>query len=262
MIWTIAPVKNPRTSILSIVFGSMIKVRSRNMIAVTRPIESSCMRNLDIFIFIEENILYKMDKLPPEILQFEIVRFLDLSGLISISFTNKKLLETYQPVVEKIIFHIDPYATKITIYDLLDMVRVGNIQRVSFKIYNFLKQCIIDEIHEIYEYKRKSEIQTVFFSSIPMLAITELKTKIGRFVKESNVFVIHQNTVYRNYIPGNVDCSVFETELVDILEVMLHELSEIENDDHSSGLGEFIGGFDYHPCENIIISFEKWIHTL
>lgn len=211
-----------------------------------------------------------MDKLPMEILQYEIGKYLDLSGLISISLTNKKLLDVYQPVVEKIILQIDPYSTKKSIGDLLGMLRVGNLERVSFKIYNFLRQSIINEIHDIYDYKRKNEIQTIFFSVIPAQAIVELKSKIDRFVQESKVFIIHRDTVYRNHIPVSVNCSVFETELADILEVMLHEFSEMEKDDDSVSdsvsdsisISDIIDSMDYHPCENIISSFETWIYTL
>lgn len=208
-----------------------------------------------------------MEYQPIEILQVEIGKYLDLSGLIAISFLNKSMMEIYQHKIKEVILKIDPFATENTIYDLLHMLRIGNIKSMVFKIYKFLIQQILKEMSYLHPYYSKEKILGIFVDVVPSDAIQELKSKIKNFVEESKLFFIYQGTVYRNYFEeGIFDLyKLFESDLIDIIDLLLHELSErndLKTEESDMSTTTESDQMDYVPYENIMDSLDTWITTL
>jgi hypothetical protein len=213
-----------------------------------------------------------MEYLPIEILDIEIGKYLDLSGIISMSFVNKSMMEIYHPKIKQIVSKLDPFAKQISVYDLLRMMRIGTLENATFKIYRFLIQNIINEINRIYPYLSKEKIISIFSNGVPDDAINELKTKITNFIQTARIFLIYRNVVYRNYLVDEViDLNkVFEMDLIDMIDPLMHELSLsdqcVEYDEYTSSdtasNNDSEQIIDYFPYENIIDSMNHWIGTL
>jgi hypothetical protein len=213
-----------------------------------------------------------MEYLPIEILDVEIGKYLDLSGIISMSFVNKSMMEIYHPKIKQIVLKLDPFAKQISVYDLLRMMRIGTLENTTFKIYRFLIQNIINEMNCIYPYLSKEKIISIFVNGVPDDAIHELKTKIKNFIQTTRIFLIYRNVVYRNYLVDEViDMNkVFEMDLIDLIDPLMHEISlsenqGVENDGYTSDTASNTDSeqiIDYFPYENIIDSMDHWIGTL
>lgn len=215
-----------------------------------------------------------MEYLPIEILEIEIGKYLDLSGLISISFVNKSMMEIYHPKIKQIVLKLDPFAKQISVYELLRMMRVGTLENTIFKIYRFLTQNIINEMNCIYPYLSKEKIISIFVNVVPQDAILELKSKIKNFIITNKIFFVYCNVVYKNYLVEQqinfYKC--FEMDLIDIIDPLMHEISEYENTEGDMETEGYVSDIssntdseqmiDYFPYENIIDSLDHWIGTL
>lgn len=213
-----------------------------------------------------------MENLPVEILSEEIGKYLDLSGLIAISLVNKSFMNIFYHNVKVAILKIDPYSTGENIYDLLNMLRVGTLENVVFKIYKNVFQQILAEMQYVYPYVQRDKIVQTFVQVVPNDAMRDLKNKIKQWMiqQSSPQFFIYKNVVYRNYLknePLQIQINL-ETDLIDLIDPLLHELSEqyeIKTDDSSdisSATSNLDQNMDYFPYENILESMERFVNLL
>jgi hypothetical protein len=182
----------------------------------------------------------KMENLPQEILGIEIGKYLDVSGLIAISLVNKKMMAVYQPRISLIIRELDPFAfTTGDIHQLLGMLRIGTVDNVIFKMWHLIYDQIITEMRYFYPYITPDKI--------------------------SNIFLVYRNVVYKNYWSIRlIDIrSYLETDIVDIIDPLLHELSDrSDNKQEDQSASSSTTEEEYFIYENIMDALETYIRYL
>jgi hypothetical protein len=214
-----------------------------------------------------------MEKLPIEILNKEIGKYLDIPNMISMSFVCKDFEEIYRSHFRKIVREIDPYIEDGNIHDFLRITRVGTLESIVYKTWRVIFLTIIRELEQIYPYLSRKFILDTFYQMVPMDAIQSIKNQIERFLKSSNIFIIFLGVLYRNpFSSAHVELpEAFETDINDMIDSLLHEFSasdrSIERDSSyeslSSDLTEFTDDIiEYFPYENISEAIETWIKYL
>jgi hypothetical protein len=208
----------------------------------------------------------KMENLPQEILGIEIGKYLDVSGLIAISLVNKKMMAVYQPRISLIIRELDPFAfTTGDIHQLLGMLRIGTVDNVIFKMWHLIYDQIITEMRYFYPYITPDKINELFVHSVPSDAIVDLKNKMIRYIGTSNIFLVYRNVVYKNYWSIRlIDIrSYLETDIVDIIDPLLHELSDrSDNKQEDQSASSSTTEEEYFIYENIMDALETYIRYL
>lgn len=220
-----------------------------------------------------------MENLPVEIIQIEIGKYLDLSGLIAMSLTNKKMMNIFHRPISQIVYQIDPFSQDTSIFDLLNMMRIGTMSNVVFKIYKYMIRQIVHEIFLLHPYHRKERIIMTLTEVVPTDAIQDLKNKIKDYITKSDLFIVFRDVVYRNYLVDetlyNLE-NAFVNELMDIIEPLLHELSERSNNSLREDISDLSTGtssgnsydnsltdaIDYFPYENVVDSLELMLRNL
>jgi hypothetical protein len=223
-----------------------------------------------------------LQSLPVELLTHEIGKNLDISGMIAMSFVCKDFQEIYQPQFQKIVKELDPYITEGTVYDFLRITRVGTIDNVTYKIWKCLFDSIIKEMESIYPTTRKRDIIKTFVSVIRLKDVTNIKNQIKSYLLSSDIFFTYKEVFYKNPYGLDVYCipESFETEIIDMIDGLLHELSFIDrniprdnsldslgsNDSysiqHSSTDESLTDSLEYFPYENVIETIENLLKIL
>jgi hypothetical protein len=209
-----------------------------------------------------------MESLPVEILSVEIGKYLDLSGLICMSLVNKSMMEIFHYNIQVVIQKIDPYSDSGTVFDLLSMIKIGTIKNMRFKIWQNLFHETINQINHVYPYLQRQKIIDTFVQVVPKDAVEDIKNKITHYIYHHSGFFIFRDVVYRNklLIKHNKEISNFlETELIDIVDPLLHELSESsepKTEDTSDDSAQDSEMMEYFPYDDILDSLEKTVQYL
>ena len=207
--------------------------------------------------------------MPVELLSKEVGKYLDIPSMISMSLTCKDFLDIYQPQFQKIVHELDPYIVEGTVYDFLNITKVGLLEHIIYKIWRIIFQTTLKEMEYIYPYINKKTIIEAFYRVIPLDAVDNIKNHIKIFLTQSNVFILYRGVLYRNpYTSSFIELSEsFETDINDMVDTILHEIASVdrimERDSSSDSLTDNSDDIiEYFPYENITDAIESWIKYL
>lgn len=211
-----------------------------------------------------------MENLPTEILDKEIGRYLDISSMISMSLVCKDYQEIYAPQFRKIVKEIDPYIDNGTVYDFLRITKIGPLEHIVYKFWYVVFQTIIKELELIHPHMRRKTIIETFHKVVPNDAVETIKKHVRNIFKDSPLFIIFNNVIYRNPLSSDYFelPEYFELDVNDMIDTLIHELSSmdknIQRDSSNESLTDesYDDMIDYFPYENISEAIENWIKYL
>ena len=209
----------------------------------------------------------------------EIGKYMDLPSMISMSFVNKEFQKIYQPYFSKLVNEIDPYIENGTVMDYLNITKVGTVEQVVYKIWKNIFDSIIRETSLVNPSYNRKQMIDVFQKVIPNDAIELLKENIKKFINQCERFLVYRNVVYRNPSITFINLSDnFETDINDMLDVLLHEMAcqsgDISRDNSLDSLADSTPSdttpsseangeeIEIAPYENVADSIETFIRYL
>jgi len=218
----------------------------------------------------ETSISSNLNSIPVEI-ALEIGNNLDISGMIAMSFVCKDFQDIYQTQFQKLVKELDPYITNGTVYDFLKITRVSTVEQMAYKIWRNMFESIIKEMEFIYPTIRKRDIIQTFVRVITFDDVKNIQQQIRNYLVSSDIYICYREVLYKNPYSSDIFNipEIFETEIIDMIDGILHELSyqertisrdssidsiASEEPEGESSLGDSI---EYFPYDNIMETFEN-----